>query len=226
MKTVNTWAAAAAILSLCGSAQAALHARDGGMVYDDVNDITWLADMNYAKTSGHDSVGLMDWSSAKAWAENLNYGGYSDWRLPTLNAGDTSCSNSFIAGGGFGRQYYGTGCTGGELSHLFVADLGNKPWESVLDQAGDTDVQKANLALFSNTQSYVYWSGTEYAPYAGHAWYFCAYLGSQQCNGSYSALYAVAVRPGDVAAVPEPQTYALLLAGLGVVGVALRKRPR
>ena len=30
----------------------------------------------------------------------------------------------------------------------------------------------------------------------------------------------------EVAAVPEPETYAMLLAGLGVVGWSLRKRQR
>ena len=25
----------------------------------------------------------MDWNDAMKWANNLNYGGYSDWRLPT-----------------------------------------------------------------------------------------------------------------------------------------------
>jgi hypothetical protein len=27
----------------------------------------------------------MDWDQAKVWVKNLNYGGYSDWRLPTQN---------------------------------------------------------------------------------------------------------------------------------------------
>jgi hypothetical protein len=36
-------------------------------------------------------------------------------------------------------------------------------------------------------------------------------------------MYAVAVRPGDVAVVPAPTSVALLLAGLGVLGAVARR---
>ena len=156
----------------------------------------------------------------------LNYAGHKDWRLPTLNPSDTSCSDNFYPGGGFSQQYYGYGCTGGELSHLFVTDLGNKAHESVLNPTGDTAEQIANLALFSNVQSDAYWSGTEYAPLPHLAWLFYTSYGYQDYDGKDYALYAVAVRPGDVAAsVPEPQTLALALLALGATVVARKKRP-
>ncbi|MFI3198512.1 MAG: hypothetical protein QX196_09345 [Methylococcaceae bacterium] len=46
---------AAFVLSLSAGtdAQASLVARTGGMVYDDVNNITWVADANLAQTSGY-----------------------------------------------------------------------------------------------------------------------------------------------------------------------------
>ena len=200
------------------------------MIYDSTRNITWLADMNYAQTSGHTGTGVdvdgkMTWSAATAWADNLVYGGFSDWRLPTLNPADTTCSN-FASGGGFPNQYFGTGCTGGELSGLFVTDLGNKANESVLNQVGDTPEQTANLALFSNVQSWEYWSGTEYAPNPAFAWTFATNVGNQSIFGMLNVLYAVAVRPGDVvASVPEPQTLALALLALGATVVARRRRP-
>lgn len=220
MKTLRTWAAAAAIAALTGAAQAALIDRGGGMIYDTTRNLTWLADMNYARTSGHTGTGVnadgrMTWDAANAWASNLVYGGFNDWRLPTLDPADPSCA---------GRSGVGN-CTGGELSGLFVTDLGNKDGESVLHQVGDTAEQIANLALFSNVQSDFYWSGTEYAPHPIFALTFVASVGVQLLDGKPRGLYAVAVRPGDVAAsVPAPQTLALALLALGATVVARRRR--
>ena len=170
----------------------------------------------------------MGWDAARTWADNLVFGGFDDWRLPTLNPFDTTCSSSFTPTG-FPTQYRGTGCTGGELSHLFVVHLGNKPNQSVLNQVGDTPEQIANQALFSNLQSDVYWSGTEYAPNPRNAWYFSTGWGDQDELFKRRAFFAVAVRPGDVLAaqavpVPEPGTLALLLAAVGVGAVVRRRR--
>ena len=231
MSLLKSLVAAAAMLTLTGAAQAALVDRGGGMIYDTTRDITWLADMNYAQTSGHTGVGVnadgtMTWDAAVAWANGLVYGGYSDWRLPTMNPSDTSCSDNIDPGGGFPLQYFGLNCTGGELSGLFVTDLGNKALESVLNQAGDTAEQIANLALFSNVQSHRYWSGTVFAPFPGGAWYFDTSVGFQHFLNKGNEFYAVAVRPGDVAAsVPEPQTLALALLALGATVVVRRRRP-
>ena len=54
--------------TLSFATQAALYDRGNGMIYDDVLDITWLQDANYAKSSGYDSDGLMSWAEANAWA--------------------------------------------------------------------------------------------------------------------------------------------------------------
>ena len=226
MQAIRTLAIAAALLAGAASAQAALVNRGGGMIYDTTQNLTWLADMNYARTSGYDADGRMTWAAAGEWANNLVYGGFSDWRLPTLNSGDTSCSRNFNPGGGFPRQYGGSNCTGGEMSRLFVADLGNKARESVLNPTGDTAEQIANLALFGNVQAGPYWSGLEFAPRTDYAWDFTTYYGLQSYNFKSRALYAVAVRPGDVAAsVPEPQTLALVLLALGATVVARKRRP-
>ncbi len=223
MKRLKTWAAAAAMLALAGAAQASpMTLVDGGLgVLDSAAKLEWTADMNLAG-------GTMTWAAANAWIATLNtnnYAGHKDWRLPTLNPSDTSCSLNFNPGGGFSQQYYGYHCTGGELSHLFVTDLGNKAGESVLDQTGDTAEQIANLALFSNVQSYDYWSGTASAPVPYFAWFFGTVEGGQGFDFKSNALYAVAVRPGDVAAaVPEPQSLALVMLALGAGLLATKRR--
>ncbi len=223
-------AVSSVVLALSGTASAALVSRGGGMVYDSTQDLTWLSDMNHAFTSGYAAAnatdsfphvetmilpsGRMGWSAANDWANGLVYGGFDDWRLPGLNPSDTSCLIERDLGTGVGVMHYGPGCSGGELSHLLVADLGAKADESVLDSNGDTAEQLANLALFSNVQRGTYWSATQWAPDTRYAWYFDAgdtFQGNQAKNAPY---YALAVRTGDVAAVPEPQTLGLVLLAL------------
>jgi len=242
MGTLKTWATAVVLVVLAGTAQAGLVNRNGGMIYDTTRNITWLADMNYAKTSGYTGNdvlvdGRMRWNAATAWADNLVYGGFDDWRLPTLNTSfDKTCSDTYDSG--MFTQYYGTGCTGGELSGLFVTDLGNKANESVLNQVGDTAEQKANLALFSNVKAYYYWSGTQasFGLASNYAWDFNSFGGIQDYASKNVEFYAVAVRPGDVTtsvppgdgppSVPEPQTLALALLALGAAAVVSRRRSR
>jgi hypothetical protein len=49
----------AVILGVSSITYAALWDRGGGLIYDDVLNITWLQDANYAKTSGYDADGRM-----------------------------------------------------------------------------------------------------------------------------------------------------------------------
>jgi MYXO-CTERM domain-containing protein len=48
--------------------------------------------------------------------------------------------------------------------------------------------------------------------------------GGQERHEKANNLYALAVSPGDVAAAPEAQTYALILVGLGLIGWRARRR--
>lgn len=235
----KTGAVAALVLALSGAADAALVSRGGGMVYDTTQNLTWLADMNHAGSSGYAAAnatepfphrdttikvgGQMGWTAANAWAAGLTYGGFDDWRLPGLNPSDTSCPMEHDLGPDIGVLHYGQGCTGGELSHLFVVDLGNRPGESVLDTTGDSAEQIANLALFSNVPRSRIWSGTDKAAGTGLALYFDPGDAFQGNGGKGSPFFALAVRNGDVAAVPEPQTLALTLLALGAATGGRRK---
>lgn len=72
------------IFVLMSQANAGLiKSTDGNLIYDDVSDITWLADTNYSKTDGTDLDGKMTWDLSMIWAADLMDFHYFDWRLPT-----------------------------------------------------------------------------------------------------------------------------------------------
>lgn len=176
-----------------------------------------MQDANYAKTSGHDADGLMDWTAAKSWADGLVFEGYTDWRLANItDTGTPGC-------GGTDCNYNADTATS-ELAHMYFNNLSLK---SYLDASGNIQSDwgvfgngtlggERDFALVKNLQSYVYWSAAEYAPLTSYAWLFGTNYGGQGYFNKGTQFYAWAVRDGDVAApsnVPEPGSMALL--GLG-----------
>lgn len=131
-----------AALGFSGAAGAGLIDRGGGLIYDDVLNITWLQDANYAFTSGYAAANLendggyddiladgrMGWDAAKTWAANLTYYDsvrgvtYDDWRLPIITDTETPGCN---------RAYTNTDCgynvatSASELAYMFHVNLGN-----------------------------------------------------------------------------------------------------
>ena len=150
--------------------------------YDDVADLTWLADANYAQTSRYDVDGGMTWYQANTWAADLNVGGVDGWRLPDTLQPDASCSTQI------GSVSYGYDCTGSEMGNLFYNVLGN------------TAGSLSNTGPFSNVRSYYYWSATDYAPNPSNAWSFYMPDGYQSPNIKGNEMYAWAVHDGDVSA--------------------------
>lgn len=171
-------------------AQAALEDLGNGLIKDADLGIAWLADANNSKTSGYNTNGIMTWNTANNWANQLNVGGHSDWRLPTTS----------------------------EFAHLFSDEL-----EGVKDHSIYDTHNNATFALFSNIQAsnwsnaVSYWTATPTGDSDVHST-FSFTSGRDFTDNKDIGHYAMAV------AVPEPETYAMLLAGLGLVSLVARRR--
>ena len=203
--------------------------------YDTVLMITWLADANYAQTSGSDADGLMDWASANSWAASLDpySSGISGWRLPDTNPVDGAAYDyNFYYDGttdkGYNISAPGTtyaGSTGSEMAHMFYTTLGNLGICDSSTASTCTGPQAgyglSNTGPFTNIQSdYYYWSGTEDMPATTNAFVFNFGWGLQQYQGTTSSYYyAWAVHSGDVGAAVVPVPAAVWLFGSGLAGL-------
>lgn len=194
------------MFGLVSTADATLISRLSGQAYYDTDaDLTWSANANIN--------GTMNWAVANTWASTLTIGGVGGWRLPTTLQPDASC------GGQSSGVSFRFNCTGSEMGNLFYNVLGGSAGSSI------TTTHNSNYDLFSNVQSNLYWSATEYAPNPNFAWLFIMASGSQNSGNKANSYYAWAVQSGDVSAVPEPG--AVWLLGIGLIGLmasARRKR--
>ena len=155
------------------SSQAALtYVLGGQAVYDDVADLTWLADANAAG-------GTMNWATASTWAAGLNIDGVTGWRLPSSLNSDGS------------GLCIGSGCTDSEMGNLYYNVLGNTAGGPL-----------TNTSPFSNVQSNNYWSSTENAPNPSSAWFFDFSIGTQTGNSKNGNGYGWAVQSGNVVPLP------------------------
>ena len=241
-------------ICLSGVAQASLIDRGNGMIYDDVLNITWLQDANYANTSGHlgDSItdGNMSWSSANQWVANLTFGGYDDWRLPSVSPAngesfdfrsgfDGSSENDFNDGSG--DSGFNITRETSELSHLYYVSLGNEGAVAI-DATGDLGATcfdcLTNAGPFENIKDNFWVNSVNVVDPDLDTWMFSADQGfmlsfdadgTLESNGliEFQEFKAWAVRDGDVAAaavVPVPA--AVWMFGSGLLGLLGLNRKR
>lgn len=217
--------------------------------YDTVQDITWLADANYAQTSGFDADGRMNWDAMLTWVLSLNINGITGWSIPTvrpINAGvlgpfdggsyNVSFSNNATTDWGYADNagwVDGFGNPASQLGYMYYVTLGNLGFctpdnvdpSSCVEQAG---WGISNTGPFANIQP-VYWtSGSSVPPGLNTLeWDFRFDWGRQSALDKNNFLYAWVKHNGSVgtAVVPIPPALWLFGSGLlGLIGVARRKK--
>jgi hypothetical protein len=199
------------LLALPLAARADLLSRANGQAYyDTVLNITWLADANYARTTGFASYGLMNWVEANAFASNATVLGLNDWRLPTLSSvtGGASFSlgfsNNGITDAGYAITGQGwatsTGAVTSELGYLFYVDLlrvgrclGNNtdPSSCVSNPAWPQN----NKGPFAAVPGFSFWTDVEASPTT--AWSVNLASGQQAPTAKSATGMAWLVHPGD-----------------------------
>jgi hypothetical protein len=178
-------------------ARAALVDRGGGMLYDTVLDVTWLADANFARTSGHDADGRMTLAAARDWVDNLAYGGFSDWRLPSTGKAGADWVRVFSYDGSTDIAYNITSPRS-ELSYMYYVNLGlagefnpdgtrRDDWgvfgNGTLNGTDGNSHGQRDIGPVHNLQAFIYWSGSTDGFGNGVAWTMHTSTGVQSRNG-------------------------------------------
>jgi hypothetical protein len=198
----------AILVFISATTPAALINNGGGLIYDDVLDITW-------SQPWEQPVGTVTWHSASFWASSLSLGGVNNWRLPYI---------SVAAGEG---PFAGTpvncttaselACRDNELGYMFYHNLSGSFATPILE-SGDPD-----LALFPTLTTNNFWSSTEKD--IDIAWIFDFRFGFQQTSGKDDPFErAWAVHDGNIGAVTIPAALWLFSSGLGGLFCISRKK--
>lgn len=227
------------------SAQAALLGRlpatpggtDYQAYYDTILDITWLADANYAKTSGYHPTGYLTWDESVAFVDSLNASahlGATTWRLPFVLDVDADGCPGLTRLDRVGIDCgYNTHLNGfrAEMSTMFYDTLGNPGFFDPADLS-QRDTGEYGLLFtgpFANLDGNgLYWYGQENVANMAQAWYFGMPSGGQGPRGKNSTSPAWPVLDGDInlTVIPIPAAGWLFLSALGLAGWVRRRAGR
>lgn len=228
---------ASMMLLVSASVNATLFDRGNGFIYDNDLDITWLEDASVAGT-------LMSRGAAQTYVDNASFGGYNDWRLPSLSNVDAGVdvtdqyNKLFLTITPTDYENY-TGIFGGELGHLIFGE----GLEYIKTPGAG---QFGTIGLFDNVFSGGYWTSEDYlwsnqsyedpdgtdgttekpyprTPRDGYGWllYFAGDNGPNKTilrTGNSRGVWAV--RDGDVLTSPVPLPAAAWLYGIALFGLA------
>ena len=187
----------AAALITAGTAHADLHDRGGGLLYDDVLDVTWLQDANYAKTSGQHSTGRMSYAEASKWLSTLVYHDsvrnvdHRGWRLPKVEPVKGDVFNHQFRLDGTTDEGYNITSPRSEFSHMYYVNLGLDGWWTkdglhpktfgVMKSWTAVWTGQTDLGLVKNLQTDGYYCASPGKPYPSPAvWVFTTAEGNQR----------------------------------------------
>ena len=210
----------------------------GGTISDLPNSLDTPANSGSYNLSASDfdtSTGIMNFWGAKAWVNYLNsisYAGQTDWRLPNVTPVNGSSFNHNVSFNGTTDRGFNVNIlnpTASELAYLFSNELGNL---SQLNTAAQPQAGYGlvNSGQFVNFQNGGYWTGVEFAFSSAtdfdHAWLFSNANGAQGTSpkDDNNRFYAIAVRDGQLSAVPVPG--AVWLMGSAIAGLMGLNRKR
>jgi hypothetical protein len=223
--------AQAQVNPLQGTWTTTLQARDlnadgvADAYYDTDLDITWLADANYAGTTGVPTLshvaGFMNFTEVSDWISGLDVAGVTGWRLPTASFTEGAQCPLFQITELVGCHGYTPDASNNEMAHLFEVTLGNT--------TGSLTNVGPMLNLASGSLNDRYWTGSTYlgpTHSIPSALYFNFTNGLGDADPQLITAYAWAVHDGDlaVAPVPNPPASVLMLAGLAALGWVVGRR--